>query len=303
MIARVCISVISGYVMPSRTPRWPSIGLNSCSCSTRCSSLLLLVVFRARWSRRSPPSSRCSHHQVFALRQELVQRRIDRPNRDRRSVHLLEHAVEVAALQRQQLVQRRAPILLVVGEDHLLDDGNPALAEEHVLGAAEADAARAEVVGDLRLIGLIGVRADAEPAELVRPRQQLVEAAVDVRLLPAFISPLTTCRISLGLRRDLADLDFAGEPVEREPVAFLQRLCRRCAASCARSSISSAPAPTTDGLPIWRPTTAACDVMPPVAVRMPCATNMPWMSSGTVSLRTSIDLLALPRPLDRVDPP
>ncbi len=53
------------------------------------------------------------------------------------------------------------------------------------------------------------------------------------------------------------------------------------------SEISSAPAPTTEGLPIWRPTTAACDVMPPVAVRMPCATNMPWMSSGTVSLRTS----------------
>ena len=46
-----------------------------------------------------------------------------------------------------------------------------------------------------------------------------------------------------------------------------------------------------DGLPIWRPTTAACDVMPPVAVRMPCATCMPWMSSGTVSLRTRITCL------------
>ena len=27
--ARVCISVISGYVIPRRTPRCPSIGLNS----------------------------------------------------------------------------------------------------------------------------------------------------------------------------------------------------------------------------------------------------------------------------------
>ena len=35
-IARACISVISGYVMPSRQPRWPSIGLNSWSSSTRC---------------------------------------------------------------------------------------------------------------------------------------------------------------------------------------------------------------------------------------------------------------------------
>ena len=33
--------------------------------------------------------------------------------------------------------------------------------------------------------------------------------------------------------------------------------------------------------------------MPPVAVRMPCETNMPWISSGTVSRRTRIDLLAL----------
>ncbi len=31
--------------------------------------------------------------------------------------------------------------------------------------------------------------------------------------------------------------------------------------------------------------------MPPVAVRMPCDTNMPWMSSGAVSLRTSITVL------------
>ena len=45
------------------------------------------------------------------------------------------------------------------------------------------------------------------------------------------------------------------------------------------------------GLPIWRPTTAACDVMPPVAVSTPCDTNMPWMSSGTVSLRTSTTFL------------
>ena len=55
----------------------------------------------------------------------------------------------------------------------------------------------------------------------------------------------------------------------------------------ALALMSSAPQPTTEGLPIWRPTTAACDVMPPVAVRMPCATDMPWMSSGTVSIRTS----------------
>ena len=87
------------------------------------------------------------------------------------AVHRLEHAVEVVALQRQQLVERLAPIGFVVGEDHPLHDRNAALAEEHVLGAAQADAARAERVGELRLIRQIGVGADAQPAELVRPRR------------------------------------------------------------------------------------------------------------------------------------
>ncbi len=44
--------------------------------------------------------------------------------------------------------------------------------------------------------------------------------------------------------------------------------------------------PATHGLPIWRATTAACDVAPPRAVRMPCATAIPWKSSGEVSIRT-----------------
>ena len=58
------------------------------------------------------------HHQVFALRQELVQRRIERADRDREAVHRLEHADEIGALHRQQLLERRAAIFLVVGENH-----------------------------------------------------------------------------------------------------------------------------------------------------------------------------------------
>ena len=37
-----------------------------------------------------------------------------------------------------------------------------------------------------------------------------------------------------------------------------------------------------------RATTAAWLVLPPIAVRMPFATSMPWISSGVVSLRTRI---------------
>src|SRR5204863_155731 len=56
-------------------------------------------------------------------------------------------------------------------------------------------------------------------------------------------------------------------------------------------STSSALAPTTQHLPIPRATTAACDVMPPRAVRMPLAAAMPRMSSGDVSGRTRMTAL------------
>ena len=45
-----------------------------------------------------------------------------------------------------------------------------------------------------------------------------------------------------------------------------------------------------------RATTAAWEVMPPRAVRMPSAASIPWMSSGEVSIRTRITFWpALPR--------
>ena len=54
------------------------------------------------------------------------------------------------------------------------------------------------------------------------------------------------------------------------------------------SSTSSSCAPTTHGLPMPRATTAACEVMPPRAVRIALAITMPWKSSGEVSRRTRI---------------
>jgi hypothetical protein len=99
-----------------------------------------------------------------------VERRVDGADGHRLAVHRLEDAVEVVALQRQQLGERRAAIGLVVGQDHALHLLDAALAEEHVLGAAEADAPRAERVGELGLVGLVGVGADAERPHLVGPR-------------------------------------------------------------------------------------------------------------------------------------
>ena len=54
----------------------------------------------------------------------------------------------------------------------------------------------------------------------------------------------------------------------------------------ASMSSESASQPATHGLPMPRATTAAWDVIPPWAVRIPCAAIIPWMSSGVVSQRT-----------------
>ena len=56
----------------------------------------------------------------------------------------------------------------------------------------------------------------------------------------------------------------------------------------SRSLMVMEPAPTTQGRPMPRATTAAWLDLPPTAVRMPLATSMPWISSGVVSLRTRI---------------
>ena len=62
----------------------------------------------------------------------------------------------------------------------------------------------------------------------------------------------------------------------------------------ASSSIDIAPQPDTQHVPIPRATTAACDVMPPRTVSIPCAACIPSISSGDVSSLTRITLSPLP---------
>ena len=54
----------------------------------------------------------------------------------------------------------------------------------------------------------------------------------------------------------------------------------------SRSLTNMSPQPTTQGLPQPRATTAACDVMPPLAVRMPTLACIPPTSSALVSTLT-----------------
>ena len=63
---------------------------------------------------------------------------------------------------------------------------------------------------------------------------------------------------------------------------------------CTSTTMLSAP--DTQGLPMPRATTAACEVLPPREVSTPWAAKKPWMSSGLVSSRTRMIFSpALPR--------
>ena len=57
-------------------------------------------------------------HELLLLRQELVERRIEQPDRDRQALHRTKDPLEVTPLERQQLVERPATRTLVTGEDH-----------------------------------------------------------------------------------------------------------------------------------------------------------------------------------------
>ena len=116
------------------------------------------------------------------------------------------------------------------GEDHLHDVRQPLRAEEHVLGAAEADAAGAEAERHLGVLRHVGVGADAEPAHLVGPAQQLLELLVDGRLLGLELALDHLDHLG-GARRQRGQHDLAGRAVDRDRVAFLERLARRPSAS------------------------------------------------------------------------
>src|SRR5690606_29128175 len=104
-----------GYVIPRRTPRWPSIGLNSWSCSTRASS----VRFSSSALPSLPAASILAISTISSsLWQELVERRIDGADGDGLAVHRLEDAVEVLPLEREELGERRAAVGLGLGQDH-----------------------------------------------------------------------------------------------------------------------------------------------------------------------------------------
>ena len=137
--------------------------------------------------------------------QELVERRIQQADGDRPAHHGLVDLLKVLLLHGLQLGQGPLPLLHGLGHDHLPDGGNALGIKEHVLRAAQADALRAEVLGLPGVLGGVGVGADLQGAELVRPVHNPLKLAGD---------------LGLGGVETLA-VDVAGGAVQADPVALL----------------------------------------------------------------------------------
>src|SRR6185437_73171 len=111
------------------------------------------------------------------VRHKLMERRINQADRDRQAVHRLEQAGEIAALEWQKLIERRAARLRGIGENHFLNRllalsaffGMLEILEEHVLGAAKTDALRAHGASKASIVWRIRIGAHIDLANLVRP--------------------------------------------------------------------------------------------------------------------------------------
>ena len=172
------------------------------------------------------------------------------------------------------------PVGGVVGHDHALHDRQAVVPLEHVLGAAEADALGAELPGAGGVLGRVGVGAHRHRAGAVGPLEdRRPGTGCSGRAAPAGRRrrrPSRRCRrSSSGRPRGRSRPPIAIEPSSRKRIAVT---------------------PQTAGLPMPTATIAAWLVLPPRAVRMPCASTIPWKSSGVVSSRTRMTSSpALPR--------
>ena len=93
-----------------------------------------------------------------------------------------------------------------LGQDHLLEPVDTTVAEEHVLGATEADAFGAHVDCHRGIAGAVGIRAHLDFAQAIDPRHQL----------PVFRRHRGIDQLHVAL------VDLAGGAVECDVVAFLE---------------------------------------------------------------------------------
>ena len=120
-------------------------------------------------------AERVLHEQLLDVGEELVQRRVEQPDGDGQPVHRLEDALEVGALELGQLLERAAFSSASSAARMNRCTMRQAVAEEHVLGAAQPDAFGTESPCDQRVLGQVGVGAHLEHAQLVGPAEHGLE--------------------------------------------------------------------------------------------------------------------------------
>ena len=139
---------------------------------------------------------------------ELVQRGIEEADGYRHAFESFVQLLKVALLIRQDLRKSGLALFDGVGADHLAERGDTVGFEEHVLGAAEADALGAQLAGLLRVARGVGVGADTQAAVLVGPAHDAAKVAGNG-----------------GVNgRDDAVVDLAGGAVDGDEIAFVERL-------------------------------------------------------------------------------
>ena len=147
--------------------------------------------------------------------------------------HDLEDAVEVAVLHRAGAWPAPARRPASSSARIIWRTGGDALGvEEHVLGAAQADALGAELAGHAAVGGRVGIGADLHAAELVGPGHERGEVAdqlgLDVGTSPAMTSPVDPSSVMMSPSLTVA--------------------ARRCAACARRMSMSRRRSPATQGM-------------------------------------------------------
>ena len=117
-----------------------------------------------------------------------------------------------------------AQALDVLGHEDEAAEADDAVAlEEHVLGAAQADAFGAHLDGAVGVARDVGVGADAQLAVLVGPLHELVVLLEEQALVGLQHAVLDLDDLG-GLDLDLPDVDRAGEAGEADVVAFADDL-------------------------------------------------------------------------------
>ena len=118
-----------------------------------------------------------------------MERRIKQADGDRQARHDFKELDEILALHGKDFIQRFAAGFHGFGENHLAHGADAFGTEEHVFGAAEADAFGAEIAGGAGFVGRFGIGADFHAARGIGPFQNGGEVAGEHRLLGGDAAP------------------------------------------------------------------------------------------------------------------